>query len=532
MSVPRRLPWARLLLGGGLALGVALGAAFWPFYDSVPEPRADVPIAAAPPTTSSAEATREQVTQLCGTCHAFPPPAALPRSEWKTQVTHGFEFALQAGMKLRDAPPRLAVQAYYERHAPVELAWPARAEQIPSPVRFERRDFSLQGPPAISHVRFVHFSDERKLDLLACDMFEGRILRLRPYDADPRLEVLCEGLGHPAHLEVVDLDGDGVKDVLVANLGEYFPTNKKCGSLTWLRGSKGGRFTPHTLLEGVGRIADARAADLNGDGRLDLVVAVFGWRWTGEVLYLQNLGTDPPSFETRVLDGRHGSIHVPIADIDADGKLDIVVLTSQEHETVVAFLGDGRGNFSPKTLFAGPHPAFGSTGIQLVDLNRDGRLDILYSNGDSLDSLVLRPYHGVRWLENPGPGAPGFPFVEHHLAPLCGVTRAVAADLEGRGMLDVLAVSMLPANFFREEARTRRLDSILLLCQEAPGRFSTHLLESVTCDHTTCDVGDFDGDGRIDFATGSFVNLGEQTADVNATGPVPWVTLWRNVGKR
>src|SRR5438094_942272 len=47
-----------------------------------------------------------------------------------------------------------------------------------------------------------------------------------------------------------------------------------------------------TLLEDVGRVADVQAADFRGVGKLDLVVAEFGWLRTGKVIYLENQTTD------------------------------------------------------------------------------------------------------------------------------------------------------------------------------------------------------------------------------------------------
>src|SRR5262249_39616024 len=148
---------------------------------------------------------------------------------------------------------------------------------------------------AISNVRLVNLFDGPRPYILACDMGskseQGLVMVLKPYDPEPSWQVLAR-ISHPAHAEVVDLDGDGIKDILVANLGSFTPTDSYCGSVVWLRGEKGGGFTPFTLLEGVGRVADVQAADFRGIKKLDLVVAAFGWNRTGEILYLENQSTD------------------------------------------------------------------------------------------------------------------------------------------------------------------------------------------------------------------------------------------------
>ena len=77
-----------------------------------------------------------------------------------------------------------------------------------------------------------------------------------------------------------------------------------------------------------------------------------------------------------------------------------------------------------------PDPSFGSTGIQLVDMNADGKLDVLYTNGDIFDPAPLaKPYHGIRWLENQG----AYPYQEHFVTQLSAAHAAVAADLTGAG---------------------------------------------------------------------------------------------------
>src|SRR5262249_9767816 len=137
----------------------------------------------------------------------------------------------------------------------------------PLPVPFRRKDFDTPGgstnQPALSHVNLVRLFDERRLDVLACEMRRGQVLALQPYTAPPAWRVLYDpgrdGGFNPAHAEVVDLDGDGIPDVLVANLGSFLPTDAPCGSVVWLRGRGEGRFEPHTLLDGVGRVADVQA---------------------------------------------------------------------------------------------------------------------------------------------------------------------------------------------------------------------------------------------------------------------------------
>jgi hypothetical protein len=152
-----------------------------------------------------------------------------------------------------------------------------------------------------------------------------------------------------------------------------------------------------------------------------------------------------------------------------------------------------------------------------VDLNGDGLLDVLYTNGDSLDSHYLKPFHGVQWLENRGT----FPFVHHALTTMAGVMRAVAADLDGDGLLDVVAVSLLPRDKFPERAKLG-LDSVILLRQIAPGQFARYWLEKGSCDHPTCAVGDLMGDGRLHLVTGNhyFSDPPPQTAAI---------TIWQNV---
>src|SRR5262249_62354384 len=124
-------------------------------------------------------------------------------------------------------------------------------------------------------------------DWSVCDCRYGQSLACQPYLSQPAWRPIAD-IPNPAPAEVVDLDGDGLKDLIVANLGDFGPTDAHVGSVVWLRQSPAGTFTPITLLSGVGRVADVQAAKFMGTDKLDLVVAVFGWRATGEILLLEN----------------------------------------------------------------------------------------------------------------------------------------------------------------------------------------------------------------------------------------------------
>jgi hypothetical protein len=268
-----------------------------------------------------------------------------------------------------------------------------------------------------------------------------------------------------------------------------------------------------------------QAADFDGDGDLDLVVAAFGLYTRGGILLLENRTADwkEPQFVSTTLDERAGALHVPIADLDGDGRIDVVALLAQQHEEVVAFLNRGAGQFEKRTIFAARTPAWGSTGIDLVDFDGDSDLDVLMTNGATLDDATVKPWHGVRWLENRG----AFPFPSQDLAALPGAHRARAADLDGDGDLDVAVAAFLPD----PDRGHGALASLGWLERKADGTYERHALQAGQLSHTTLDLGDVDGDGDVDLVSGNFVGFTFARTDTGfrAEG---WVELWENRAAR
>jgi hypothetical protein len=270
----------------------------------------------------------------------------------------------------------------------------------------------------------------------------------------------------------------------------------------------------------VGRVADVQPGDFDGDGDVDFAVGLFGQIREGGVGWLQQ--GPAGEFTFQMLRPKPGVVHVPTADIDGDGKLDFVALISQESEEIVAFLGDGKGAFRQRVLYMAGTPLYGSSGIQLVDLDQDGDLDILYTNGDSFDLVgsevpayfLLRPYHGIEWLENVG----NLRFERHDIRRFYGAFRAAAGDLDQDGDLDILAVSMF--NDWLDAGR----QSIIWLENDGKQRFTAHGIANSPSHLVTAALGDLDGDGRLDAVTGGM-------HVIDPFDRIGRVTLWRNLGQ-
>jgi hypothetical protein len=369
--------------------------------------------------------------------------------------------------------------------------------------------------PLIAHVSIADLDQDTVPDVIACVAHDNRVAWLRQ---SPRGTFTESTIGAevraPAHAQVIDFDRDGDLDVVVASLGVLFPSNARIGSVIVLENQGQQRFTNRVIAEGIARVADARAGDLDGDGDLDVAIAGFGYD-NGETLWLRNMGGW--RFEPMVLQNLSGPINVEIVDADGDGDNDVVALVSQEWEEIYAHVNDGGGRFQSRLVWGSTNDDFGSSWLTAADMDKDGDVDFLYSNGDAFDYAPAgsRPWHGVQWVENRG----SLTFVVHRIGDLSGASSPQPADLDGDGDLDVAVVSAY--NDWDDPSAP----SLVWLENDGKMRFAMHDVANAPTHLVTLAVADVTGDGLIDLVTGG----------LHASRPydrMSRVTLWTNAWPR
>src|SRR6476659_9305915 len=86
----------------------------------------------------------------------------------------------------------------------------------------------MPATPAVSNIRLVDFDGDKRLDVLGTDMRQGLVFTGHPTNPSGSLAIVAS-IPHPAHVTMADVDADGVQDLLVADLGEFFPADHDKG---------------------------------------------------------------------------------------------------------------------------------------------------------------------------------------------------------------------------------------------------------------------------------------------------------------
>jgi hypothetical protein len=226
----------------------------------------------------------------------------------------------------------------------------------------------------------------------------------------------------PANFVLADLNGDGRPDLVVANASDATVTVRLADP------AHPGSFLPATVLSTPGRMPlDVAVADLNGDGLPDIAVAASG---ANSVLVFSQ--TTGGAFAAPVAIAVGGDPQaVTVGDLDGNGLPDLAVATSANAVSVL--LQTSAGTFAPAVDYAtGVNPS----AIKAVDLNGDGKLDLLTANyGAATGPNTL----GLSVLLQ-GSTAGTFPTHAEYATDYRSAALAVG-DLDGDGHPDVVVAN-------------------------------------------------------------------------------------------
>jgi hypothetical protein len=283
---------------------------------------------------------------------------------------------------------------------------------------------------------------------------------------------------------VADVNGDGKPDLVVANVcADSNCTNG--GVVGVLLGNGDGTFRAALSYGSGGQDAESVAvADMDGDGKPDLVVA----NGDGSVGVLS--GNGDGSFRTAMTYGSGGAraSSVSVGDVNGDGKPDLVVAnycasTDCTNGSVGVLLGNGDGTFQAAVTYSSGGLYTGA--VALRDLNGDSELDLVVAN-EYASSSGTNGSVGV--LLGNGDGTFRAAVITSTPTPLQGIRSLALADFDGDGKLDL---ALGGGNF--------------LLLGHGNGTFETPIILGAGGPGTA--VGDFNRDGRPDLAVGGVTIL-------------------------
>ncbi len=507
-----------IALMGALA---GLGVVAWAILDRAPsgvDRSQATPEEALRPSGVGGE---ELARRHCGRCHAVPAPEELPKEAWPFVMTWMGNYF---GHRKNDGPfKRIALEAFIPDKPTVhgeDLAAIERYYVEAAPAQAQMRIERPRLPVSARFRGVIPPMDIPKNDLVT-------LVRLHP--SKPRLYV---GSGHTLSLSAYDTttgqrvgqDHFATEPVglefyeggMRLSVMGSFDHDTGTGAVVDIEGFEQGQARrDRVLLSSYHRLTRSITADVNGDKRADLLVIGFGDGYAGvgfgrlSMLWATESfdllrdkapaklppGPLPGAWRETVLSDQAGALDGAIEDLDKDGRPDVVIVTAQARQEVVAWMNKGGERFE-RVVIMSRAPGWGHNAMAMADFDGDGHKDLVVVNGNNMEihNPPLKPYHGVRIYQNNG----DLTFTERMFFPFYGAIKATPADFDGDGDLDIAAISFFPD--WEDEPQP---ETFAFLENKGGWTFDpSGAPEGVWGRWLTMDLGDVDYDGAPDVILG------------------------------
>jgi FG-GAP-like repeat len=451
--------------------------------------------------------------QYCGSCHQFPEAEMLAKKDWskvlplmalrlgiKSEVKNidslnAFEKEVLVEKQIISDKDWAAIKNYYQNTAPDTLN-----NSNKTSLTFLRNLFEIRIPqtlpeevPNITAIKI----DKKRNQVYAADEINKQIYFL---DKNAKIVANFKGLPAISDFEIAD------DKLFVTYIGRDIRLTKQLNGYNELVSiNKTAITNTEVVLKNLYRPVSSILANLDNSPDNEVITCEFGVNKGKFAIWKKNIANYKEVFS----EDRAGAIHTQVIDLDNDGKQDVITLFTQGDEQLVCYRNLGNLKFERIQLLRFP-PINGSNYFEIVDIDADGKLDILYTCGDNADySITQKPYHGVYIYKNKGNNT----FEKTSFFPVDGATKSIARDFDNDGDLDIATIAFF-ANFHNPST------SNFIYFENNNGKFDAKGLDVQRHGRwLVMDAADIDADGDIDIALGSHP-FGETIS--------PHLDSWRN----